>query len=89
MKEWKHKIDLTDVWGTEDPEQISKEVCRQLGNIPLKGMDDDQREERDRLYDEFEMMDSDTEISEFDEVFDDFYRWADEDKLVWIEVPLC
>lgn len=80
MANWQSKLDLRDVWGTEDISVISGAIHKRMKELlPEDFLSESDEEERQRLVDEFEMMKESTDVTfdEFNDLFEELYDWAD------------
>lgn len=78
MADWQRKLDLKDVWDTNDVHLIAKTASDRLKELaPLN--DDALDEEREVIAYDFETVaaDQDACVDDFDEVMARLYDWGD------------
>ena len=78
-RRWKHHLRIKDIWRDDD---LSWETKRDAVVAKIKKLPHYQSD--DELIEIVEMLEEATFISEFDEVWDQFYDWADWNR-VWVE----
>ena len=91
--EWAFKVELGDLFGSEDAEEYSGPRFEKVRDESVKrlraaGVGDDARL-HSRYRDEFDILVVDLAASdnrdEFNRVLDDLFDWADADKRMWIQ----
>ena len=78
MAQWQRKLDLTDVWESEDIPLIARTAAKRL-KLMLPLPDENLDYEREEFIDEFEALseDPDADTSDFDDVLRRLYDWGD------------
>lgn len=84
MAQWQNKLDLTDIWDSVDEgkmtiQELSAEVAKRLKALSLTDIDDDLKDERDEIVDEFIGVAEDdcADLQDFNNVMFSLYEWAD------------
>lgn len=79
MADWQRRLDLRDVWGTEDVQLIAKAISDRLHALDAFGVSslDDDRDELALWFDDL-ASDPEAGAEEFDDLMDDLYDWAEE-----------
>ena len=86
MANWKNRIDLTDVWESEDARLIAGAIATRLENLSTYS-DEDVEYGRLDLAEMFKdaALDEDLSFDAFNSLMAEFYDWGDNDHSCWIQ----
>lgn len=83
MADWKHNLDVSDLWRqgkerTISAKEMGAELSKRLGTVPTDSY-------LETLRREFENLPSDATFDDFDDVLEKLYSWADDGHKLWLQ----
>jgi hypothetical protein len=87
MANWKHTLDLSDIWNSEPNSELYTEISKRLTAkaAEMKNAGTITEEDYDDLCDVSDDIQSITDVEDFDNLWDEVYDWADHDHRLWIK----
>ncbi len=87
MRNWKHKFDLKEDWQRAKRKEITAKeladiIINKIVNSTFYSNNDDELQD---IINELKGMGADDSFDDFDVIWDQFYDWADENK-VWVVI---
>lgn len=87
MANWKYKLDLKEDWQRADRKEITAKELADIviDKITSSAFYSEQDDELQYIIEEFQGLGANDSFDDFDVVWDQFYNWADDNR-VWIAI---
>jgi hypothetical protein len=86
MANWKHTLDLSDIWHNEPNSELYTEISKRLTAkaAEMKNAGTITEEDYDDLCAVSDDIQSISDVEDFNSLWDEVYDWADHDHRLWL-----